>query len=123
MGQGASNAVIAPRAVFLGQAHHQGLPLLVDLRASHRLLLSGAIKLLCDKFAMPRENGIRREEAGHLFQRVLPQFLANGGQRPSLGVSQSHAAGDLVAQDTILRNQVFVAEQEFLMDRPGNIGE
>jgi hypothetical protein len=115
MGQGADDTVIAPRAVLLGHAYHEGLQLLVNLRAAWSLALLGAIEFLSDELAVPGKNGLGCNDRRHLLQRLLAQLLANLGQAPSLRISQLDTTSELLAQDTVFRHQVFVVQQEFLM--------
>jgi hypothetical protein len=57
--QGPRDAVIAPTAVFLGQAHYQGLQFCVDHGSTCSLPLLGAIELLCHQLPVPGEDRIR----------------------------------------------------------------
>jgi hypothetical protein len=88
---------------------------LVDAGASKRLALLGAVGLLHDERAMPGKDRIRFNETGHLLQCLLAQLLADLGQAPSLRVGQLDTTCELPAQDTVFRDQVFVAQQEFLI--------
>jgi hypothetical protein len=56
VGQSSDDPVVAPRAILLRDAHHQGFQLLVNLRPPHRLTLLRAITLLGDQCAVPAEN-------------------------------------------------------------------
>src|SRR5215813_3989898 len=56
MPQSPHNAVIAPRAILLGETHDQGLEFWIDLGASKRLALLGSVKLLRDELPMPCQN-------------------------------------------------------------------
>ena len=104
IGEGADNAVIAPRAIVLGHADHQGVEVLVDLRTTWRLALPRAIKLLCHKFTVPAENRIGLDDVGHCLQGLLAQLLPNHGEGLPFAVAQPDAPFDLVAEDTILRD-------------------
>src|SRR5712691_8652635 len=53
VGQGSHDTVIAPRAIFLGHAHHQGLDLLVDRGTARGFSLGGTVKLRGHELAMP----------------------------------------------------------------------
>jgi hypothetical protein len=83
----------------------------------------GAVILLGDQLAVPGEDGVRGDEAGHFIQRLLAQLLAQFGERLPLAVAQAHAARDLLAQDTVFCDQIFIAKQEFLVHRARNIGQ
>src|SRR6266850_2271372 len=121
IGQGSHDAVIAPRAILLRHAHHQGLQLCRDLRASKRLALLGTIELLGHQLAVPREDRVGCDDAGDLRQRLLAQLLSNLGQGLALAITQAYTTVDLVAQDAIFGHQVLVAQQEFLIHRTRDI--
>jgi hypothetical protein len=114
--QGADDSVVAPGAILLCQAYHQRLQLWINPRTPWSLPLRGAVKFLGDQPAMPAENGIGLDDRGHFLQGLLPQLLADGGQRRAFAIRQPHTACDLVAQDAILRHQVFVTQEECLVD-------
>ena len=44
--------------------------------------------------------------------------MANVRQRGAFAVAKSNAPLDLVTQNPIFRDQIFVAQQQFLIDRP-----
>ena len=71
MPQSPHNAVIAPRAILLGEAHDQGLECWIDLGASKRLALLGTVKLLRDAFPMPYQNRLRLDDRSDFRQRLL----------------------------------------------------
>src|SRR6266446_9832348 len=58
VGQGPHDAIVAPRAIFLRQAHHQGLQLLGNRGSSWGLALWRAIAFLGDQLAVPAEDSI-----------------------------------------------------------------
>ena len=70
---------------------------------------------------VPAEHGIRCDEVRDFLQGLLPQLVADLSQGLALTVAQPEAPLDLAAQDAILRHQVLVAQQEFLIDGPRDI--
>ena len=106
---------------ILGHADNQGLQLWVDLRSSWWLALLGAVKLLGHERAMPAENGIGRDHLGDFFQGLLAQLLADCGQGLALAIRSAHTARDLVAEDAMLRDQICVTQQQFLIDGPRDV--
>ncbi len=70
---------------------------------------------------MPGEDGLRFDDVSHFLQGFLPQLQSDLGEGLALAVTQPEVPLDLVAEDTILRAQIFVAQQEFLIDRPCDI--
>src|SRR5262247_1906695 len=97
VGEGADNPVIAPGAILLGHTDNQGLELWVDLRSSWSLALGGAVTFLRHKPAVPSEDGVGLDDGSDFLQGLLPQLLANCGQRLPLAITQPHTTGDLVA--------------------------
>ncbi len=114
--QGARDAVIAPGAILLGHAHHQVLQLLVYAGSSWRGPVLRAIKLLRHELTMPGQNRVGLHDGGNLLQRLLAQLLADLCEGFALAVGQVDPSLDLLTQDAVLRRQVFVAEQEGLVD-------
>jgi hypothetical protein len=57
--QGAHNAVIPPRAVLAGHAHHEAFQLLVNTGTSNSRARLCAVTRLDHKFAVPGKDGIR----------------------------------------------------------------
>jgi hypothetical protein len=49
-----------------------------------------------------------------------PTDLSQGG---SFGIGKAHTGGKVSAEDAILGCEVFVLEQKFLIDEPGDVGQ
>lgn len=113
--QGADDAIITPRAICLRHADDQCFQLLVDLWASWSLPMLGALKFPSDQLPVPRQDRIGCDDRGDLCQRLLAQLLANGLQGFPFAIAQPHAALYLVAEDTVLRHQRLVPEEEVLV--------
>src|SRR5438876_4928915 len=56
------------------------------------------------------------DDRGHFLQGLLAELLANHGEGFALAVTQVYAPLDLMAQDAILRHQILVAQEQFLID-------
>ncbi len=117
LGQGTGNAIIPPAAILLGQAHDQGFQLLVDHGAIESLTLLGTVKCLRHQLAVPGHNGVGFDDGGDLLQGFLAQLLTHRGQDLALAIAQSHVTSDLLAQDTILSDQVLIPQEELLVHR------
>ena len=52
---------------------------------------------------------------------MLPQLLTDFGERLAFAVRQPYTARDLVAQNAIFRDEIFITQQQFLIDGPGDI--
>src|SRR6266446_4598086 len=117
------NPVVAPRAILLRHADHQGLQLRGNGGSPWGFAVCGAVTLLGYACAVPAENGVGRDNRGHFLQRLLPQLVADLGQGLPLAVTQPHAPFELIAEDAILRRQVLVTQQQCLIDSPCDICE
>src|SRR6266404_4707164 len=51
----------------------------------------------------------------------LGQLVAHVRQRGMFAVAESNAPLDLVTQNPLFRDQIFVAQQQFLIDRPCDV--
>jgi len=100
-----------------------GLQLWVNGGTPWSLAVCGAVTLLGHQCAVPAEHRVGLDDLGHFLQRLLPQFGADLGQGLPLAVTQPHAPCDLMAQDAILCHQVFMAQQQCLIDGPRDIRE
>ena len=107
--RGSHDAVIAPRAIVLGHADHQGCQLLVDLRTAWSLPLQGAVTLLGDQGAVPGEDGVRFDDRGDFLQGFLAQLLANLGQGLALAIAQAYTTFALVAKHAMFGHEVCIA--------------
>ena len=65
---------------------------------------------------MPPQNRFRSDDLRYLSERFPTQSLGNLGQADALRVCEQYSPLDLVTEDSVLRHQVFVAQQEFLID-------
>jgi hypothetical protein len=81
----------------------------------------GAITLLGHEFAVPAENCVGLDDRRHVLQSLLAQFVANGGQRLAFAVTQPDTPLDLVAKDTIFRNEILITQQQLLIDCPCDV--
>src|SRR5262249_41885968 len=121
--EGSDNPVRAPRTILLGHADNQGLQLWVNLRSSWSLALGGAVELLGHQCAVPAENRLRLDDRRHVLQSLLAQPGANLREGLPCGFRQPDTPFDLGAQEAIFRHQVLIAEQQFLIDGPRDIGQ
>jgi len=59
----------------------------------------------------------------HLFQGSSAQALADLGQVDAVGIREPQAPFDLAPENSVFRRQVLVAQEKFLINRPGDVGE
>jgi len=107
--QGTNDTIIAPGAILPRHAYHQGLQLLVNYGAPWSLAPLGAVTLLGHKLAVPAENRVGLDDRGDFLQGLLAQLLAEVRQGLALAVTSPEAPLELVAEDAILRDQIFIA--------------
>jgi hypothetical protein len=72
---------------------------------------------------MPGEDGGGFDDGGDFRQSLFTELLADRSQGLALGVGELHASVNLVAQDTVLCDHIFVSQQELLFHRSGDIGQ
>ena len=72
---------------------------------------------------MPPKNGFGANDLRHLFQGSSAEPPADLGQPDALGIREPQAPFDLVPENSVFRRQILVAQEKFLINRPGNVGE
>src|SRR5215471_11395714 len=116
--QGTYNAVIPPRAILAGHAHHEVFQLLGDARTSDRLTLRRTDLVLVHELAVPSEDSVRLRNRRDLLQCLSAQFVAHLGQRLPLSIGQQQPSClNLIAQDAVFRRKIRIAQSEFFIDR------
>ena len=83
----------------------------------------GAIELVGNKRAIPRQNGIGFGDARHLGQGLAPESFADLGQGGSFRIGPTQAGGSVCAQNSILGSQIVVLDEQFVVDEAGNVRE
>lgn len=94
--QGSDEAIVAPRAVLSRHLHHQLCQLRVDPRPSKELAVLGAVKPPGHQLAVPSQDRVWLDDAGHFCEGLLAELFADRSQRLAFGVRQADATGDLV---------------------------
>src|SRR5215831_11271851 len=72
---------------------------------------------------MPGEKGIRLGNTRDLLESFASQSFGNLGQDGSLGIRQAEPGRQVGSEDAVLGHQVFVSEQQFLIDEPRHVSE
>ena len=83
----------------------------------------GAIEFLRDQFTMPGQDGVGFDDGGDFLQGLFTELLAERSQCLALGVGELHAPCNLIAQDTVLFDHVFVSQQELFFHRSGDTSQ
>ena len=121
IGQSAGNPIITPAIVFLGYAEDQRLKLRADGRTFQVGAMLRAVELAGDQTPIPGEDGFRFRNTGHLRETFPPQSLANFGEGRALGIRKPQSSGDMCANQSILRNQVFALEEQAPIDQTRHV--
>src|SRR5215471_18739866 len=79
---------------------------------------SGTIELARDEPPVPGEDGVWFGRAGHLLQSFASESLSDLRKRASLRIRQAQPCGQVRSQNSILRSQVLVLEEQFLVHQP-----
>jgi hypothetical protein len=85
--------------------------------------MPGSVELLGNQASVPAENAIRLGHSRDIPQCSAAQPIGDLSERGSLGIGQPQAGGQLAVQNAILGDQVFVAEQQFLIHESGHEGQ
>ena len=121
--QGTSQTVITPAPIFLGHLDNQVFQFVLNTGTSRRLALGGAIAFVRGEFSLPGKDGVRFDDMGDFFQGFLPELSAELRQGLALGIAQVQSSCDLMAQDAVFGCEILVTEQQFFIDRAGNISQ
>ena len=60
-------------------------------------------------------------DTGDLLECSPAKSFADFSEGRSLGIRKAHTGGKVSAEDAILSCEVFILEQEFLIDQPGDV--
>ena len=74
-----------------------------------------------DLMAFSWKDGVGFGDTGHLLERSATESLADLSKGGSLGVGKAHTGRKVRSEDPIFGDQIFILEQEFLIDQPGNV--
>ena len=118
---GPGNAIIAPRSVLSREADNQLFDLFVDSWSPRIRPVLGTVELPCDELAVPPENRIGPDDTRHLFERALAELFSDLRQGSPLTIGQAQTALQLISKNTILGNEVLVAQEQFSVDRSRDV--
>src|SRR6516225_5683620 len=83
--------------------------------------MGSSVVLLSDQLPVPSQQGLRRDNAGHLAKSLSSQCLGLYGQSPTLIVIEAHSpATELFSKHPILLAQVFNDLQLAVVHPPGD---
>jgi hypothetical protein len=81
----------------------------------------GAVEFAGNEPPVPGEDGIGFGDTGDLLKRSPAEPLADFSEGGSLGIRKRHTGWKVTAENAILSCEVFILEQEFLIDQPGDV--
>src|ERR1035441_11047833 len=84
---------------------------------------SGPVELVSDQLAIPTQKTIRHGRARYFLQRLTSKAVSDLRQRGLVSFRQEQSALDLGLQDTVLRSQILVPQQQLLIDGAGDVGQ
>ena len=82
----------------------------------------GSVEFLCDQSSTPTENGVRPGDARDIPQGFASESFGNLCQGGSLRIRQPESGRQMGSEDAVLGSQVFVAQQQFLIDEAAHEG-
>jgi len=119
--QCAHDPIVAPTGILFGHLHNQRFQLRFDSRPAGVAAVFGAIELPGDKPPVPSQNGVRFGDARHLGQSLPAEPFTDLGQGGSFGVGQAQSGGEVFPQNSILRREILVLQQQFLVYQAGHV--
>ena len=80
-------------------------------------------RIRCNEPAVPGEDGIWLGHIGDLLKGSPAEPPADFSEGRSLGIRKADTGGKVGSKNPILGCEVFILEQEFLIDQPGDVGQ
>jgi hypothetical protein len=84
---------------------------------------SRSIELLRHPSSIPPQQGVGLGDKGDLLESFSTEPFRNLGQRGSLAIREQETRGKMGSKDAVLGDEVFIAEQQFLVDETGYEGQ
>jgi len=123
VGEGTRDPVISPTGILFCHSHHQRFHFRFNRRAARILPVFGTIEFLSDESPIPSQNGVRFCNASDLSKRLSSQALSNFSECDAFGIVQAQSRRQFGPQDPVLRRQVLVPKEKFLVHRAGDVGQ
>src|SRR5215471_6967396 len=79
------------------------------------------MELAGDKPPVPGENRVWFGHAGHLLQSIAPESLSDLRKCASLGIRQAQPCWQVGEENSVLRRQILVLEEQLLVRQPSYI--
>ena len=86
--QCAGNAIVTPTGVLLCHLHDEPFDRGIHARASRIATTLGAVEFAGDQAAIPRQDGLRFGNAGHLLQMLPTEAFADFSESTALRVGE-----------------------------------
>ena len=102
-------------------AHHERLNRRIYARASVIGTMLRGVELAGNQTTIPSQDRIGFGNVGHLSQILAAQTLGDLGKCRAFGVRKPRAPGDVGAEDSILRNQVFALTEQALVYQASDV--
>lgn len=119
--QRSNDAVVTPAGILFRHLHNQVGDFMAHPWPTRVGTEFRTVELLGDKSAVPSEDCVRLCHARYVFQRFAAEPLANLSQRRPLRIGQSQSSGQVRSEYAVFDSEVFVAQQQLLVNEPGYI--
>jgi hypothetical protein len=80
-----------------------------------------AVKFAGNEPTVPGDDGVGFSDTGDLLKRGPAEPFADFSQSRSLGIRKAYTGWKVASEDAILGCEVFILEQEFVIDQPGDV--
>jgi len=121
--QGSCDPLVAPGPIFAGHLEDEVLDLNLRPRTSGTASLFGAVELAGDELPIPAQKSLGRDEGRNFTESSTTETHSDLREGLALGVRESEASPEMPPEDPVLREEVLVPKQKFLVDRAGDVGE
>src|SRR6267378_7806396 len=121
--QGTYDPIIAPARIFPRHLHNQALGFLIYFWTPYTSTEFRPIKFVRAELPIPTQNRFGLGRCRHVLQRLSTQAVSDLRQCCFFSFRKQQPIFDLPSQDPVLRRQIFVSQQEFLIDCSRDIGE
>lgn len=81
----------------------------------------GAVERFGNQPSVPSQDGFWFRHTRYLRQRLASEPFADFGENGPLWIGQTQSGWQLRPQDAVLRSQVLVLKEQFLIDQPGHV--
>jgi hypothetical protein len=123
IGESSDDVVVAPAGIPAGEVDNERFQFWLDLGPAWGTTELGAVEFAGNEPPVASEDGLGLGDPGELPERSATAPFADVSDGGSFGIGRTHPVRKVRSQDPILGDQMFILEQEFLIDQRGDVGQ